>query len=122
MQVKIQDLMDDGRCYDMLRELRWPEGRYCPNCESRSVIRRGFDDNSPKQRYQCKECQQRFDDLTGTIFAGHHQPLKTWMLTLYLMGLNVSNAQIAKELELNEGDVQKMATTLRAGILEKKNL
>jgi hypothetical protein len=38
---------------------------------------------------------QRFDDLTDTIFAGHHQPLRTWIACLYLMGLNQSGLQIA---------------------------
>jgi hypothetical protein len=25
--------------------------------------------------------------LSGTIFAGHHQPLQVWILCLYLMGV-----------------------------------
>ena len=96
MLVNIKDLLDDAQCYDKVRELRWPEGRQCPFYESRRVIRRGFDDTEPvRQRYQCKECSKRFDDLTGTVFAGHHQPLKVWILCLYLMGLNLSNSQIA---------------------------
>ncbi|MFQ5560695.1 MAG: hypothetical protein ACE5FU_08935 [Nitrospinota bacterium] len=28
------------------------------------------------QWYECKECGKRFDDLTGTIFSGHHKPLR----------------------------------------------
>jgi hypothetical protein len=43
----------------------------------------------------------RFDDLTDTIFAGHYQPLKVWILCLYFMGLNISNEQIAQELALH---------------------
>jgi hypothetical protein len=57
--------------------------------------------------------------LTDTIFAGHHQPLKVWVLCLYGMGLNVSNEQMAKELEVNLSDVQQMATPLREGIVKK---
>lgn len=120
MELRIQDLLDDAQCYDRLREMRWPEGRQCPHCEGRRVIRRGFDSTNPaRQRYECKGCGRRFDDLTGTIFAGHHQPLKVWMLVLYFMGLNLSNAQIAKELDLHPDDVQKMTTQLREGIAEK---
>lgn len=40
--------------------------------------------------------------------AGHHQPLRTWMICRYLMGLNLSNQQIAQELGLNKDDVQRM--------------
>jgi hypothetical protein len=35
------------------------------------------------------------------------------------MGLNVSNAQMAHELSLNESDGYQMTTTLRDGIVKK---
>jgi transposase-like protein len=84
------------------------------------TIKRGFDDTeSARQRYECHDCHTRFDDLTDTIFAGHHQPLKMWILCLYFMGLNLSNEQIARELSLNESDVHQMTTELRGGIVKK---
>ena len=102
MQVNITNLIDDVQCYQTVRELRWPDGVACPSCESQEVIKRGFDDTEPaRQRYECHNCNQRFDDLTDTIFAGHHQSLKVWILCLYFMGLNLSNKQIAHELSLN---------------------
>ena len=120
MQVNIKHLIDDGQCYQTVRELRWPDGIACPSCESRQVIKRGFDDTEPaRQRYECHDCHTRFDDLTDTIFAGHHQPLKVWMLCLYFMGLNVSNEQITQELDVDLSDVQQMTTQLRAGIVKK---
>jgi len=60
---------------------------------------------------------QRFN---STIFADHHQPLKIWVLCLYFMGLNLSNAQIARELDLNEADVQQMTRQLQSGIVNKR--
>jgi len=90
VQVNIQRLIDDVQCYQTVRELRWPDGVACPSCESKDVIKRGFDDTEPaRQRYECHNCNTRFDDLTDTIFAGHHQPLKVWVLCLYFMGLNL---------------------------------
>ena len=90
MQVNIKNLIDDVQCYQTLRDLRWPDGIACPSCESKQVIKRGFDDTEPvRQRYECHDCHTRFDDLTDTIFAGHHQPLKVWILCLYFMGLNI---------------------------------
>ena len=29
-----------------------------------------------------KGCRQRSDDLTDTIFAGHHLPLRSWIACL----------------------------------------
>ena len=99
MQVNIKNLIDEVQCYQTVREMRWPDGVMCPSCQSTQVIKRGFDDTEPaRQRYACHACHTRFDDLTDTIFAGHHQPLKVWVLCLYFMGLNVSNEQIAQEL------------------------
>jgi DNA-binding transcriptional regulator LsrR (DeoR family) len=60
----------------------------------------------------------RFDDLTGTVLAGHHQPLRVWVLCLYFMGLNLR--QIAQELDLSESDVQAMAEQLRQGLVERQ--
>lgn len=119
--INIQNLIDDAKCFDTVREMRWPEGVTCPQCSSQSVIKQGRDDTQPhRQRYQCQACSQRFDDLTSTIFAGHHQPLKVWILCLYFMGLNLSNEQIAAELDLDKDDVHQMTSQLRQGIVEKK--
>jgi transposase-like protein len=84
------------------------------------VIRHGCDDSQPhRQRYRCKGCARRFDDLTGTVLAGQHQPLRVWVLCLYLMGLNLSTRQIAQELGLNGLDVQAMTEQLRGGLVAK---
>jgi transposase-like protein len=84
--VNIQDLFDDAKCYQTIRDMRWPDGVACPHCSSTSVIKNGRDGTEPhRQRYECKGCCLRFDDLTDTIFAGHHQPLRTWIACLYLM-------------------------------------
>ena len=61
----------------------------------------------------------RFDDLTGTVLAGHHQPLRVWVLCLYFMGLNQSNRQIAAELGLGVSDVQVMTEQLRSGLVAR---
>jgi len=120
LQVNIKNLIDDVQCYQTVRELRWPEGIQCPSCQSKYVMKRGFDDKEvARQRYECKDCDTRFDDLPDTIFAGHHQPLKVWVLCLYFMGLNISNDQIAQELDVDRSDVHQMTTALREGIVKK---
>jgi hypothetical protein len=58
--------------------------------------------------------------LTQTVFAGHHQPLKVWVIFLYFLGLNLSTRQIAQELNLNKDDAQGMAEILRSGVVENK--
>jgi transposase-like protein len=118
--VNLSALIDDAQCYELIRQHRWPNGVRCPSCCGATVIRHGHDDTQRhRQRYRCKDCGARFDDLTGTVLAGHHQPLRVWVLCLYFMGLNLSNQQIARELSLNDDDVQVMATQLRDGLVAK---
>ncbi len=45
--------------------------------------------------------------------------MRVWVLCLYFMGLNLSNLQIAKEMDLNASDVQIMTSQLRQGLTAK---
>lgn len=120
--VNIQKLIDSTQCYQTVRDIRWPDGIIlCPHCDSKNTVRHGYHSTeSTRRRYYCQSCDNYFDDLTKSIFQGHHQPLSVWILCLYFMGLNISNSQIAKELGLNISDVQNMTTQLREAISEKK--
>ena len=119
--LKVTDIVDDERCFSEIRKLRWPNGAQCAHCGSSNIVKDGHDETQPaRQRYECKNCKRRFDDLTNTIFAGRHQPLKIWIITLYLMGLNISNRQIAKELNLCESDTQAMTEALRKGVVDRQ--
>ena len=107
MLVNILGIIDDAKCYEVVRQLRWPDGVRCAHCDSARIVKQGRDETEPhRQRYECRSCGRRFDDLTETIFAGHHQRLRVWVLVLYFMGLDLSNEQ--------------MASRLREGIVERK--
>ena len=119
--VDIQALIDDAKCFETIRAMRWPDGVRCTERGSARVTKDRRDDTQPeRQRYHCPGCRKRFDDLTDTIFAGHHQPLRVWALCPYFMGLNLPNEQIAQELGIDPDDAQVMASRLREGIVELK--
>ena len=118
--VNLSGLMDGAKCFAFVRQHRWPEGVQCPGCGSPAVVRDGRDDPQPaRQRYQCKACAGRFDDLTNTVLAEDHQQLRVWVLCLYFMGLTLSNQPIAKEVGLCGSDVQAMTEQLRSGLPAK---
>jgi transposase-like protein len=121
MAIAIHGLIDDAKCYQMVRDLRWPDGTRCPHCQSEQVVKNGHDTHEvERQRYLCRECGRSFDDLTNTVFAGHHQPLKIWMLCSYFMGLNLSNQQIAAELGLSKFQAHDMTKKLRQGVVDRQ--
>src|SRR4051812_19145439 len=75
--INLTSLIDDAKCYELIRHYRWPDGVRCTACSSAAVIRQGHDDTQRhRQRYRCKDCGARFDDVTETVLAGHHQPLR----------------------------------------------
>ena len=118
--VNIQKLISETECYTTIREMRWPEGVRCVGCNSTEIKRNGHKrDDCACQKYTCKKCGRHFDDISDTIFSGHHQPMKTLILCLYFMGLNLSNRQIAQELDICESDAQRMTAALREGIAAK---
>jgi len=118
--INLQALIDDARCFEAIRTMRWPDGVRCPECGSVEVIKAGRDDTQPeRQRDRCHGCRKRFDDLSGTLLAGHHPPVRVWVLCLDFMGLNRSNEQIAQELGIDPDDAQVMASQLREGIVER---
>jgi len=120
--LNIGALVDEARCFQVIRDKRWPDGVvHCPHCDSARVIKHGTDETQPhRQKYRCKDCPCYFDDLTKTPFKGHHRSITVWVLCLYFMGLNISNQQIAQELDLNKDVAQKMIHQLRNWVVERK--
>ena len=119
--ISLTHLIDDGKCYELIRQHRWPDGVCCIHCHSHEIVKRGKDDTQvDRQRYRCKTCGHQFDDLSDSVFAGRHQPLRVWVGCLYLMGLNLSNAQIAQELDLAISSVYHMTHQLRQAVVEKQ--
>ncbi len=86
--ILLAHLLTEAKCDKTLRCLRWPEGTVqCLHDKSKAVVKRGKDDKHPHhQRYNCKACKHEFDDLTGTVLMGYHQPLRVWIGCLDLFG------------------------------------
>ncbi len=34
MMIPLQNLLDDHKCYEVIRQLRWPDGVRCPHCSA----------------------------------------------------------------------------------------
>jgi transposase-like protein len=50
--VNLLALIDDAKCFEPVRAMRWPAGVRCPECNSDEVTKDGRDDSQPeRQRY-----------------------------------------------------------------------
>jgi len=117
LELNILQLLDEGKCWKYFRKIRWSAGLYCLKCGSKSVKHNGKVTNHPDvYKYVCSDCNKCFNDKTDTVFSGSHQLLKVWLMLLYFMGLNLSNKQIAQELNLVLKTCQEMSKRLRGGL------
>ena len=41
LSLNLTHLIDDAKCYETIRQMRWASGVCCPKCNSPSVIKRG---------------------------------------------------------------------------------
>lgn len=66
--LNILNLIDEAKCYEMVRNLRWPNGVHCAHCDHFWVKKRGFHNSSQyRQCYVCKVCDRQFDDMGGLV-------------------------------------------------------
>ncbi len=47
--VNLSSLIDDARCYELVRQHRRPDGIGCPRCGDAKVARDGRDDATPSR-------------------------------------------------------------------------
>ena len=90
-------LPDKEDCLEYLRDQRWPNGVTCPHCESADTIKKGTT-RKGAQRYQCKNCNTIFNDLTETIFAEHQLSIPEMFHIIRKMEEHTSN-DIFQELD-----------------------
>lgn len=83
--------------FELIRKIRWPKGVRCPRCNF--ARNRHFPENAvPK--HQCKRCNYKFSDITGTIFQRTKIPLSKWILAIALFKIGISALQLSKEISV----------------------
>jgi transposase-like protein len=77
----IKTFVSERRAANLLAQIRWRDGVYCPRCRAESVIRYGS--YREFQRYLCKDCDRTFNDQTDTVFEQSAVALRKWILAVY---------------------------------------
>jgi len=96
----LRTFVSERRAANLLQQVRWRDGVYCPRCRAESVIRYGS--YREFQRYLCKDCGRTFNDKTGTVFEYSAIPLRKWYLAVYTyIRLNTSIRQLDVELAVS---------------------
>ena len=98
--MPIKTFVSERRAANLLRQIRWRDGVYCPRCRGESVIRYGS--YRVFQRYLCKDCDRTFNDQTGTVFEHSEVALRKWFLAVYTyIRFNTSLRQLDVEIDVS---------------------
>src|SRR5436190_24210034 len=75
--------MTDEEAETAFGPIRWPgtDGKpVCPHCECPAVYNCREANGAP--RWRCKACRKDFSVTSGTLFAFHKMPLRTYLLAI----------------------------------------
>jgi transposase len=98
--MPIKTFVSERRAANLLQQIRWRDGVYCPCCRGESVIRYGS--YRVFQRYLCKDCDRTFNDQTGTVFEHSEVALRKWFLVVYTyIRFNTSLRQLDVEIDVS---------------------
>ncbi|MEM0467114.1 MAG: IS1595 family transposase [Candidatus Thermoplasmatota archaeon] len=108
--VKNVFLPNGESCFEYLRQTRWKGTIRYPYCLSKDIW---SDGTTPKGagKYQCQDCKEYFNDLTGTIFDDRKFPLEEMFYILKEMEGKSTN-QIAHELDRDYASVLDFVHTV----------
>ena len=98
--VKIA-MIPDEEIHNIFKQIRWSanDGKtVCPHCGTTSTPY----NIATRSQYRCKECFHTFSVTSGTLFARHKLPLKTYLLAIAIFTNSVkslSALQLSRELD-----------------------
>jgi transposase-like protein len=96
------DIDHEAQIAAVLEALRWPDGFVCPSCTHHGgwKVQRGL--------WKCTVCHRQTSVTAGTIFAGSHTPLSSWLAAIWLVAhtrqrVNDINSLTALQLKRKVG-------------------
>jgi transposase-like protein len=103
LQAAIEYFADPDNAFNFAVSLRWPEGVFCPFCDSseHSFI-------STRKLWKCKGCKKQFSVRVGTIFEDSPIALSKWFVAIWMLA-NCKNGVSSYELHRAIGVTQKTA-------------
>ena len=93
--------LSDQEIFSLMVEMRWgsAEKICCPHCQRAQPY---FIQS--RQKWRCRGCKREFSLTSGTLFASHKLPLRTYLLALvfYINAKQgITSKRLARELAVN---------------------
>lgn len=112
--------MSDDEAFELFKQSRWEDGEpVCPDCGG---IQHYF--IRTRKQWRCKDCQHTFSVTSGTLFAYHKLPLRTYLAAIALY----SNAakgmpalQLSRDLDVQYKTAWVMSHKIRESLAPKED-
>jgi transposase len=104
---------NDAACMDELVGMLYPNGIYCPNCETVTKHHR----LKARPAYACQWCSHLEYPMKGTIFEGSSTSLKLWFYAIFLMAstrCGISAKQLEREVGVSYPTALRMFRQIRS--------
>lgn len=106
----------EAACIEFVEKMKWPQGFYCPSCQSRIYYRIT---SRRLPLYECGQCGTQTSLTANTIMHKSKTELRKWLLALYLM-VNLQNSVnaviLSSVLEVTYKTAWKMLHIIRLRI------
>jgi len=99
--VKIA-MMSEDEIFEIFKHVRWSETNGEPICPCCGSMRKPYNIKA-RQQFRCKDCFHTFSVTSGTLFANHKMPLKTYLLAIAIFTNSVkslSALQLSRDLDV----------------------
>jgi hypothetical protein len=127
------DHVDERELWEMLIQVRWPDGPACPCCGERDLWYLKLMDPDYRGglgRWQCQVCAKAgdsgeggtFTPLTGTILNGMRIDIRTLWLLVELFADGKASVETAKEADVDRHTIDRWFRLLRAAIYQARSL
>ncbi len=108
---------DEQSARTWFEELRWGDGRFCPNPDCGSTNTYRITSGKPMP-YRCADCRTYFSVRTGTPMQSSRLPLHTWLYAMYMLSTHpkgVSSMQLHRDLGINQSHAWHLGHRIREG-------
>ena len=96
---------DDSAAEAWITSIRWPDGVFCPHCDSQA-IQEGT--THPRMPYRCRSCRKFFSFKTGTPMESSKLGAQAWVFATYLLTTGIKGVS-SMHLHRDLGITQKAA-------------
>lgn len=114
--------MSDDEAFELFKQSRWEDNNGEPVCPDCGGIQHYF--IRTRKQWRCKDCQHTFSVTSGTLFAYHKLPLRTYLAAIALY----SNAakgmpalQLSRDLDVQYKTAWVLSHKIRESLAPKSN-